>query len=121
MSAWGANTFQNDAALDFINEEIDRHISAIEDVFADEDRFALDEGAEGELMPRVEILLLLCEHCGRALPEKLDPATWKARYLAMYDEQIDGLEPSEELKRQRRAIIEATFDRLISQHRRQWQ
>ncbi len=97
MSAWGANTFQNDAALDFINEEIDCHVRAIEGIFADEDRFALDEDAEGELMPRVEILLLLCEHCGGALPEKLNPATWKARYLAMYDDQMMGWNPAKNL------------------------
>jgi len=42
MSTWGASTFQNDAALDFINMEIDRHVGAIEEIFSDELRFNLD-------------------------------------------------------------------------------
>lgn len=83
MGTWGTGTFQNDAALDFINVEVDRHISAIEEIFRDEARFNLDEDAEGELMPRIEILLALCERCHGVLQKNMDIAAWKARYLAM--------------------------------------
>lgn len=121
MSTWGASTFQNDAALDFINAEIDRHVSAIEEIFGDELRFNLDEDVEGELMPRVEILIALCERCHGVLQENMDIAAWKARYLTMYDEQINGMEPSDDLKQQRRAVIADTFDRLVDHHRKQWQ
>ena len=121
MGTWEPGTFDNDAALDFINEEIDRHISAIEAIFADGERFCLDEDAEGELMPRVEILILLCESCHGVLPEELDSGRWKAQYLEMYDDQINGLEPSEEYKRQRRISIAATFDRLIRLYEKQRQ
>ena len=120
MSAWGPSNIENDAAHDFVNEQIDRYVSHIEDIFGNEGRFLLDEDAEGMLMPSVEIVSLLCEHCHGVLPEKLEVATWKARYLAMYDDQIDGLEPRDEYKRQRRAVIEATFDRLRRQHEQQW-
>ncbi len=113
---WGAGTFENDAALDFINAEFDRHVGAIEGIFSDEARFLLDEDAEGELMPRIEILLALCEHCHGVLQENMDIAAWKARYLAMYDEQIDDLEPTSDYKLQRRAVIASTFDRLIEFH-----
>jgi cytochrome P450 len=121
MGTWGTGNFENDAALDFINMEVDRHVSAIEDIFSDEERFRLDEDAEGELIPRVEMLLALCGHCGGVLQEKLDTAAWKARYLAMYDDQIDGMEPTDGYKKQRRAVIADTFDRLIAQHKKQWQ
>ncbi|HEY7341765.1 MAG TPA: DUF4259 domain-containing protein [Ktedonobacterales bacterium] len=116
MGTWGASTFQNDAALDFINTEIDRHISAIAEIFGDEARFKLDEDAEGELMPRIEIVLALCEHCHGVLQENVDIAPWKVRYLAMYDEQIDDMEPTDNYKIQRRAVIADTFDRLIKRH-----
>lgn len=121
MSTWGASTFQNDAALDFINIEIDRQVSAIEKIFGDESRFSLDENAEGELMPRIEILLALCERCHGVLQENVNIAAWKTRYLAMYDEQIDGMAPTDSLKQQRRAVVVDTFDRLIEQHAAQWQ
>lgn len=120
MSTWGAGTFQNDAALDFINTEIDRHISTIEKIFGDESRFHLDEDAEGELMPRIEILLALCERCHGVLKEHVDFAVWKMRYLTMYDDEIDGMVRTDNLKQQRRAVIVDTFDRLIQQHAAQW-
>ena len=115
MGTWGAGTFENDAALDFVNEEIDRHIRAIENIFADESRFRLDEDAEDELMPRVELLVLLYAHCRGVLPDGLDVSAWKARYLAMFDEQIDELEPDDDYKQRRRSVIAGAFDRLIIQ------
>jgi Domain of unknown function (DUF4259) len=125
VGAWGPGNFENDAALDFIDEEIDRHVRAIEAILADSQRFRLDEDAEGELMPRVAILALLCEHSAGVLDSAPDNApdvsAWKARYLEMYDDQIDGLEPKDGYKLQRRAVIVATFDTLIRLHQGQWQ
>jgi Domain of unknown function (DUF4259) len=114
VGTWGTGTFENDAALDFLDEELDRHVRAIEAILADSQRFQLDEDTEGELMPRVAILALLLEHCGGALDPAHEPdvGAWKARYLAMYDDQIDGLAPTGDYKLQRRAVIADTFDRL---------
>lgn len=120
MGTWGADNFESDAALDFVGDEIDRYVDVIEAIFDDEQRFRLDEAAEGMLMPCVVLLLLLCEHCEAVLPEELDIAAWKARYLEMYDDQIDGLEPQGDFKQQRRAVIEATFDKLQREHKGQW-
>ena len=117
MGTWGPRNFENDSALDFIDEEIDRHVAAIETIFADRDRFRLDEDAEGELMPRVAILTFLCQECGGsfnpASGKTPDVSAWKSRYLQMYDDQIDGMEPRGDFKAQRRAVIADTFDRLI--------
>jgi hypothetical protein len=120
MGTWAEGNFDNDAALDFIGDEIDRYVGVIEAIFADEQRFRLDEDAEAMLMPSIEILSLLCDHCGGVLPEDLDVAAWKARYLKIYDEHIDHLEPQGNYKQQRRAVIEATFDKLLQQHEEQW-
>ncbi len=80
-------------------------------------RFLLDEDAETELMPSIEILILLCEHCTGVLPEDLDVAAWKQRYLVLYDEQIDHLAPVPGFKEERRAVIEKTLDRLLKWQR----
>lgn len=114
MGTWGSGNFENDAALDYINEQVDRYIHIIEEIFGDPVRFRLDEDAEGTLIPSVALLSLLCEHCHGALPSRVDVAAWKARYLEMYDAQIDGLEPAPDYERQRRAEIEATFDTLLN-------
>lgn len=122
MTAWGPGNFEKDESLDFIHEEIDRHVAAIEAIFADSQRFQLDNtgDAEGELMPRVAILALLLEHCGGVLDPAHEPdiGAWKARYLEMYDDQIDDLEPGGDYKLQRRAVIADTFDTLIRLHQK---
>jgi hypothetical protein len=120
MGTWGPVNFASDAALDFIGGEIDRYVGIIQAIFADGQRFRLDEDAEGMLVPCVELLSLLLEHGDAVLPKNLDVAAWKARYLEMYDDQIDGLEPTEGYKQQRRVAIEATFDKLQKQHEEQW-
>jgi hypothetical protein len=113
MGTWGADNFASDMALDFINEQVDHYVGVMEEIFGDEGRFRLDEDAEGMLMPSVEILILLCEQCHGVLSEGVDVAGWKARYLAMYDDQIDGLDPALDFKQERRAVIAATFDKLL--------
>lgn len=105
--------------MDFINKEVDRHVTAIEKILADNLRFRLDEDAEGELMPRIEILRVLCEHCWGTLAKHLDINAWKTRYLEMYDDQIDELNPTDDFKEQRRVVIESAFDRLIEQQQKQ--
>ncbi|HEV2236142.1 MAG TPA: DUF4259 domain-containing protein [Ktedonobacterales bacterium] len=113
MGTWGPGNFENDAALDFVGDEIDRHVRAIYEVFADHQRFRLDEDAEGEVLPRIAILSFLCEHCGGILAKDVDAVAWKARYLEMYDGMIDEMAPDADYKEQRRAVIVATFDKLI--------
>jgi hypothetical protein len=120
VGTWGPGNFENDAALDFIDRELDRHVRAIEAIFADGQRFCLDEDAEGELMPRVAIIALLCEHSAGVLDTPVDVIrAWKARYLDMYDDQIDDLEPKGDYKLPRRAVIADTFDTLIRLHQEQ--
>jgi hypothetical protein len=113
MTAWGPGNFEKDESLDFIEEEIGRHVAAIEAIFADSQRFQLDNtgDAEGELMPQVAILALLLEHCGGMLDPHIGPdvGAWKAWYLEMYDD----LQPGGDYKLQRRAVIADTFDTLI--------
>jgi uncharacterized protein DUF4259 len=121
MGTWGAGNFESDAALDYINEQVDRCVKVIAEVFGDSERFRLDEDAEGMLMPSASILILLCEQCHGVLPKELDAATWKARYLAMYDEQMPDMSATEEFARERRSVIADTFDALSSIHQRQWQ
>src|SRR5262245_14316690 len=101
---------------------MERHVQASEDIFADEDySFRLDEDAEAELIPRVEIMPLLCEHCGGVLDKDLDIGAWEARYLELYDDQIDGHTQNEEHKPKRRAVIVDTLDRLTAKQKAQWE
>jgi hypothetical protein len=44
---------------------------------------------------------------------------WKQTYLTVYDESIDGFDPTADYKVERRRVIATTFDRLIEQAREQ--
>jgi len=71
-------------------------------------------------------MLLLCEHCGRELNNDLDIGAWKARYLEMYDDQIDGHPQDDQIDghpqnevytHKRRAVIVDTVDRLTAKQK----
>jgi hypothetical protein len=115
------NPFSSDAAFMFPDPEMERHVQAIEDIFADEDyRFRLDEDAEAELIPRLEIMLPICNNFGGVVDKDLEIGARKARYLEMYDDQIDRHADDEEYKHKRWAVIVDTFDRLIAKQKAQW-
>lgn len=112
MGTWGPGNFDSDYALDFLSTEVRRHVTTIDGIMADAEAFQLDEDAESVLMPTVAILVLLCKHCHALLPRAVNVQDWQTRYLAMYDRDIDGLEPKPDFKAQRRAVIIDTFERL---------
>jgi hypothetical protein len=119
MGAWGPGNFENDGALGYLGDLSKGLIARVNECFADEDQSSLDLGGESILVPNVEILTLLCEHYSGVPPDESLVAQWRERYLRIYDEQIDDLEPRGDFKDQRRAVIEQTFERL-ARVARQW-
>ena len=115
MGTWGSGNFANDSAQNYMNDFEDQLVQQIEDILADEERYALEEEGEGVLMPTVEILSVLHEHRFIGLPERETILRWKEQYLAAFDDQIDGFEPKAGYKESRRAVIEATFLKLEAQ------
>ena len=109
MGTWGSGNFDNDSACDYLGEVEHELVERIEEILADEDRCALDEEGDGVLMPTLQMLSVLHEHCRMGLPEPATVKRWKVKFLAVYDEQIDGFEPVPGHKEARRGVIEATF------------
>ena len=69
---------------------------------------------EAEVMPSVEVLLLLAERL-RGVPPVADRVDeWKVEYLRRYDAQAAQSRAHRPLLARRRAVIEATFDRLAA-------
>jgi hypothetical protein len=120
MGTWAAGNFDNDGALDYLAEVMDSLQMRIEDTLADEDLVSLDEDGETVLMPSIHITALLCERCHGAPPKADIVRCWREKYLQVFDEQIDGLQPHPDFKTQRREIIKATFDDLEQQARAFW-
>lgn len=125
MGTWGAGNFDNDGALDYVGEVEHELVRRIEEILADEDRRALDEEGESVLLPTVEMLSVLHEHCRFGLPQLETVRRWKVRYLATFDEQIESLGPRPGFAEARRGVIEASFLKLEAQawdaeKRNQW-
>jgi hypothetical protein len=77
------------------------------------DNAGLDEGGESELMPSMAIIRMLSERCGAAPPKPDVIERWRSKYLAIYDDQIDALDPKGDYKVERRKVIDETFTELI--------
>jgi RNA polymerase subunit RPABC4/transcription elongation factor Spt4 len=115
MGVWGEGNFSNDGALDYVGTLVQQLVVRVQALFASEYGADLDELGESELMPSVEIISVLCEHCNAVPPRASVVKRWRERYLRIYDEQIEMLDPDAEFKTKRRRVIEATFGKLERQ------
>ena len=120
MGTWAEGNFANDGALDFVGGVMDGLVARINQCFADEYAAALDEDGEAVIVPGVHLLFVISDTSGAAPPEAALVTQWKEKYLALFDEQIDGLEPAGDYAEKRRAIIEDTFTRLEDRSREFW-
>ncbi len=116
MGRWGSGNFESDGALDYMGEVSDELAARIEDILAAADRSALDEEGEDILMPSVAVLSALHEHCHAPTPKPGAVRRWRRAYLAIFDDQINGLAPGDDgFKQERREVIDGTFGKLESQ------
>jgi hypothetical protein len=121
MGAWGAGTFDADAARDFLADQVGRWEKLIDKLIAGKvprevAAFEFDPGldaAEACAMPLVELLIVTAErldpdHFPSA--EKVD--RWRAAYLALFDREAGGPDADAEYVAERRRVIGDTFTRL---------
>ena len=106
MGTWAAGVFENDASLDLVSDVADevKKEMAPPDSVEDTD----------QVLAAVAILKVLVEHCHVPPPELAEIESLKVVVLDLYDKEIDGLDPDEDFKVQRRGVIERTFDEFIA-------
>lgn len=125
MGAWGPGNFENDYAADRLIDLCEPLLKQVEEAFADPLLLEPDEAGSSVVVANLEIIACLSEHLGRyargdiedvlypcVLPAPAVIADWKTRYLAIWDDGIDGLDPDPEYKTTRREVIVETFDRV---------
>jgi hypothetical protein len=120
MGTWGSGNFDNDAAGDYRDSTTFQLIGKIEECFESEMGYDLDEGGEGELMPSVAMLVVLCQHCDGPPPQVDQVRQWRERYLEIYDDQINDLASAPDFKVERRNVIVTTFNQLEELARKFW-
>ena len=121
MGAWSFGNFDNDDGADHICEIGQQLIEQIEKIIEDDLKLEPDEPESAIVLCNMEILCCLVDGIKTRdiflpigqLPEWNTVKQWKAKYLAIWDSCISGLEPAEEYKQLRRQVISETFDRFL--------
>ena len=115
MGSWGSGNFDSDGAANYLVTVINRLRAEVDEVLTDADRSSVDEDGEAVVVPTVQIISVLVEHCQAAPPEPAVVSVWRDKYLAIYDAQIDGMDPVPGYKEERRQVIVETFAKLEKQ------
>ena len=114
MGTWAHGNFDNDTALDWLDDITGQLLDEIAEAMESPELLEADE-LDADLVPcRIE---LLCAMAEKGMPHNGPMqllAQWKQIFLQAWDSSIDELEPSEEYKRERRATLVATFDRMLA-------
>lgn len=110
MGSWGADILESDEASDTWSTLID---DLIDEVRGPLEAEIFIEDLEGTFAV-VHALALLGTHGGGLTLPRRDAERWRDRVLAAYDAQIDGLEPTDRYRRDRRAVLVDLFARLAA-------
>ncbi|MFJ8043384.1 DUF4259 domain-containing protein [Kitasatospora sp. NPDC096147] len=115
MGTWGSGNFESDTALDHLSIVIDRLVGEVAEAMAGDPVELEPDEYWGVAVPcHLELLHALAEggYAGGSLPEAEVVEGWKRTFMAVWEQSIDGLEPSPAFKEERRAVLHRTFDRL---------
>lgn len=117
MGSWGSGNFDNDSACDYLDSIKFQIIRKIEDGFERVEEGDFADDYEHEIMASVDILSLLTEQYYGHHPrvEAQTVRTWKTQFLSIYDQNSEDDEVTLEFYRQRRKVIENTFNKLEEQ------
>ena len=115
MGVWAHGNFDNDTALDWLDDITGQLLDEIAEVMESPELLEADE-LDADLVPcRIE---LLCAMAEKSMPPRWPDvqllAQWKQIFLQAWDGSIDELESSPDYKRERRATLVATFDRMLA-------
>ncbi|MEZ4361362.1 MAG: DUF4259 domain-containing protein [Kofleriaceae bacterium] len=113
MGTWAAGPFGNDAALDFVGSALDHLMSAVNEFLDDRQ---IDETLDAAFAAIVLINSVMEQTPSRPWGEdgqvKGEPI--REAMLTCFDEQIDGMKPDPEYKREHRAALVSALDRFVA-------
>jgi hypothetical protein len=130
MGTWAEGIYENDTAADYVYGVIDKMLEQIQQAIDDPVKLEPDEDDRQILLCNIDLVAVLAAHVysqvwftwsirGPLLPDAGKVLEWKAKYLAVWHQMIDELDPDPEYKAGHRRQIVATFDRLAELSRQQ--
>ncbi|MEE1740033.1 DUF4259 domain-containing protein [Streptomyces sp. BE147] len=115
MGTWGSGNFESDTARDYLSSFIDRLVAEVAEAMdGDPVEIEADE-YWGVAVPCQLELLTVLTRAGHTSDTPLRPELvekWKKHFIAVWERTIDDLEPSQDYKEERRAVLIGTFDQL---------
>ncbi|MFI6236631.1 DUF4259 domain-containing protein [Micromonospora sp. NPDC050784] len=115
MGGWGSGNFDSDTAADHLGILTDRLIAEVAEAMSGDPVKIEPDEYWGVAVPcNLELLHLIAQqnYVGVDLPDPGTIADWKIKFLTVWEEAIDDLEPSPDYKEQRLAHLVRTFDQL---------
>lgn len=109
MGTWAAGPFGNDAALDFVGSTFDFLMKRVNEFLESPE---IDETFDPAFaaIAMMNELMAITPSRPWAKGGQVDPAPIRLAMLRCYDEQIDGMEPDGDFKRDQRAALVAALD-----------
>jgi hypothetical protein len=115
MGTWGSGNFDSDTAADHLSIVTGRLLTEVKDAMAGDPVELEPDEYWGVAVPaNLELLLLIAKqgYVGVMLPDAATLASWKETFVSIWERSIDGLEPTPDHKKGRRAVLVKTFDQL---------
>ncbi|QQM24166.1 DUF4259 domain-containing protein [Rhodococcus sp. P-2] len=116
MGVWGPGNFDSDTVADGLGVLTGRIVDDITAEFEDDSSLEPDEWG-GEMVPAwLEILTDIAQtkRVGVTFPSTQVLIDWRDRYLHVWDGYIDELQPDDDHKVARRAVLVHTFERAVA-------
>ncbi|MEW2523037.1 DUF4259 domain-containing protein [Actinacidiphila alni] len=117
MGTWGAGNFDSDTAADHLAEWVDRLVGEVAGAMGGDPVELEPDEYWGVAVPcNLELLVMLGERgwVGVTLPAAGVIRGWQETFMAVWERSIDGLGPKPAYKTERRAVLNATFERLAA-------
>jgi Domain of unknown function (DUF4259) len=122
MGTWGSGNFQDDTALDHFSGIVQPLLEHISKSFKNKVSLEPDEYDGIAVLCNMDILVAIAYGLGSQespffiskFPKVNKIAAWQKTYLEVWDDTIDGLDPDEDYKLERREVIVKTFERFIA-------
>lgn len=117
MGTWGKGNFDSDTAADHLGILMQRLVDEVGQAMSGPSVEIEPDEYWGTAVPcNLEILHLLAQQrwVGVTLPDTDTLEGWKAKFLEVWDEEIDNLGPSRSFKKERREVLVRTFDQLLA-------
>ena len=105
MGIWGPGPFESDEALDYVADVVKKVEEEMKEPSGVEDTHVL--------VTALAVRLAMIQHCHASPPDRSVIEALRDKVLAVYDDEIDQLQPAKGFKEARRAVIEKTFEDLL--------